>query len=280
MMNPPVKPCAKKKVYHPLLRRCVAPDELKDVDVLIDKIANVKVSHDTKYVHLDSSVAVVAKSMTFISSQYPYAHFIFPANTTVSRKGAYTINWKYMDTIKSFVLTLPKNYWDMWIEPMFNPAIRFIISFVHLASKAKPPGFHANVLIYDKFTNEIERFDGLGRDTHPDYGLNEFDRQITSIFEEQRELFPKVPTYFKPDDYCPMMPIFQSKELDEIPGKDTRGNCAVWRFWYVNVRLANPHLQRKELIELAVAKLKNIGNLYKFIKSYQKYITDAVAKEG
>lgn len=84
------------------------------------------------------------------------------------------------------------------------------------------------------------------------------------------------PTYFQPDDYCPLIPIFQSKELDEIPGRDVRGNCAVWRLWYVNVRLANPYLERKELIELAVAKLKNMGNLYKFIKSYQKYIAGSM----
>ena len=66
------------------------------------------------------------------------------------------------------------------------------------------------------------------------------------------------------------------KEINDIPGKDVRGNCAVWRIWYVHTRLANPHINRKDLILMASRKLENIGSFYKFIKSYQLYLLSAM----
>ena len=66
--------------------------------------------------------------------------------------------------------------------------------------------------------------------------------------------------------------------MDEISGSDIRGNCAVWRLWYIDTRLGNPHLTRNEVVKYAQNKLDSLGSLYKYIKSYQLHIMKYIKK--
>jgi hypothetical protein len=269
MMDKPHKPCENDKVHNALTGKCVHPDKLVDVNILLDEILNIKKTNDKDIMPNVDSISIGA--MNFILRNFPYAHFIYPRDKSARpSKKDFSIHWQYNDTTKTFDHNIPPRFWEMWQEPMSNPAIRFIIAFVSL--KSTIGGVHANVYIYDKNTNEVERFDGLGRDISVSYNITELDNIMREAFAQQTNLFPKPVKYYTPLDFCPKMPVFQSKELDDIPGKDLRGNCAVWRLWYVHVRLANPHLKRKQLVLLASKKLEQTGSLYKFIKSYQRYL--------
>lgn len=271
MIEKPLKQCAEGKVNHPLTGECMTEEKIKDVDIMMDKVVQAKIKHQTVFTHVDSDISLVYKVMTRMLSNYPHAMFLFPRDMKLKdvKKKDYSFVWKPSKT-GEFSLGIPSEFWDLWNEGIRDPKIQFIITFVGLTSKGTPPGHHANVLIYDKATNEMERFDGLGPDIHPLYAIKRFDNTIQELFKGN---FKEV-KYFAPIDYCPKMPVFQMQEIDDIPGKDLRGNCAVWRMWYVHVRMANPHLTRKELVLYAMRKLQKTGGLYKFIKSYQKWIMD------
>jgi hypothetical protein len=203
-------------------------------------------------------------------TQFPHTYFIHP-RTSDTKKGDYTIQWKFHEESKDFKLHVPTSYWKLWEHPMTTPRIRFIISYITLVSNLG--GIHANVYIYDKTTNELERFDGLGRSISATYHIESFDQHMRPLFDQQvGSLFKKPVKYLTPLDYCPNYRIFQTKETDDIPGKDRKGNCAVWRAWYIHLRFSNPHLKRKELVLLAAKKLQTIGSPYKFIKAYHAFV--------
>jgi hypothetical protein len=221
-------------------------------------------------VHFDSGINIILTTMQFVMSKHPHAYWLYPRDIPVHklRIKDTRIIWK----ASTKTIQFPKKYWENWETVMNDPSIRFIVIAVRLISEED--GRHANVLIYDKNTKELERFDGLGKDIAETYHIDDFDNQIEKKFVETDRSIK----YFRPVDYCPAkIPVFQSKELDEIPGVDLRGNCAVWRLWYIDVRLSNPHLSRKQLVDLASRKLReDAGSLHKFIKMYQKYIFDHV----
>lgn len=268
----PVHDCKDGYKYHPLIGRCVKREKYVDVDILMDDAMSSQYNLVDNLTHVDRKVETTIGIFNYLIKKYHHVTFLYRKDIPLEKlKKAHTrINWEYNDDTRKFDLSFPERFWEMWSEAQYDPSIRFIIVLLHLRSKGN--GLHANVLIYDKSTNEIERFDGLGPDVNPLYKVTKFDKTFQKLLKERVDIFPSRVTYLTPLDYCPRMPVFQSKELDELPGKDMSGNCAVWRLWYVDVRLANPHLNRKDLVKLASKKLENTGSLYKFIKMYQSYL--------
>jgi len=283
LIEKPRPACKENTQYNPLLEKCVSPEKMVDVNVFLNEIidTDMKKGRKVKLVHIDSNVPIIMGAMNFILSKYPYAKFIRPEEDEVDirnlQKRHYQISWLYRKEKDTFELKIHEFIWNAWSKAMANPAIRFIINFVLLMSTER--GFHANVLIYDKATNEMERFDGLGRDLAKLYHWEEMDEALKKAFAQRTDLFPKPFKYLPPLDFCPKIPVFQSKEVDEIAGDDLTGNCAVWRMWYVHVRMANPTLTRKQLVKLAAKKIADTGSLYKFIKGYQRYILTAVKSQ-
>jgi hypothetical protein len=263
-------------VYDHLRSKCVTPDKVKTINILLDEIMKMRVTNKIKFTHLGFH-DIGVKAVNFVLEKYPYAKLIIPIDKPKLKS---VIRWLPTDNSQKFRLELPDDLWELWESALYNPAIQFLIVLVTLISSQG--GVHANVLIYDKHTNEMERFDGLGQYTHESYNLDEFDPLIKQIWSEKMSNYHQLASgtrpfkYYTPTQYCPKFSIFQSKEIDDIPGHDMNGNCAVWRIWYIHIRLANPHLRRKELVSFAVKKLENTGNLYKFIKAYQLYITKQI----
>lgn len=274
----PVKNCKEGQVYNALLERCISKDKTVDIDILYSEV--MPYSENVKTRSLPSLDKTTIQTMNHIMGRYPHAYFIYQRdNAGNTKKSSHIIMWKWNEETKDYDLKLPSNYWDIWIQPLTNPSVRFIITYITL--KSNLGGVHANALIYDKNTNEVERFDGLGQNISATYGAEKLDENIKRLLQEQvGKLFKKPVKYLAPLDYCPKFRIFQAKELDDIPGKDLRGNCAIWRLWYINVRMANPHLKRKEAVLLAARKLQQTGSLYKFIKSYHAYIIEQIKEKS
>ena len=276
------KVCKGDKVYSPLLLKCVNRDKLADVNILLDEVMSVKLDSTKIMSHMDSDPAIIYGVMNFLMSKFPHAKFMYslPDDIKKLKKADLKVKWVYSMDKDKFDFSLPNNFWSTWTEHMTNASCQFIISYVSLTSKPDNTGqgHHSNLLIYDKATNELERFDGLGRYIHDLYHVEDFDKVLIDEFDNHTHIFKKPIKYYTPMDFCPKMPVFQMKEINDIPGKDVRGNCAVWRIWYIHTRLANPHLNRKDLILMASRKLENIGSFYKFIKSYQLYLLSVIKK--
>lgn len=268
----PRKECSNGMVYNSLLDRCTSPNKVIDVNIMLNEASKSGYDMRMWMTHIGSQAKIILGVINYLMRKYPHAMFLYSNHDGKSKKTKRDLKivWEHVEETDTFKLELPSNYWEMWKEAQFNPNIQYIITLVGL--REPNGGQHANVLIYDKSSNEIERFDGLGRDIALSYNVAEFDEEMKKLLSKQKHIFKRPPKYFSPFDFCPRMPVFQSKELDEIPGKDLHGNCAVWRFWYIDIRLANPHLNRKQLVALAAKKLDDIGSLYKFIKMYQNFL--------
>jgi hypothetical protein len=278
LKDKPPKPCKENQIYSTILEKCVLPKRNIDVDVLADIILATKYNPNQQIKHIDSKAIFSAQIMTFLMSKYQYAKFILPSD--ISFKDIEKKDMKIIWDIEKNgpVLKFPQNFWTMFNQHMHDPSCRFIIAMISL--KHHSEGAHANSLIYDKATNEFERFDPLGNGIIERFKVADLDSQLkAAIASKTPEVFSKPAKYYEPLKYCPKSRIFQSMEVSEIPGIDLRGNCAVWNWWYINVRIANPSVKRKDIVDIASKKLEKMGGLYKFIKSYQKYMLSMAKKQ-
>lgn len=267
------KECPRDLVFNQLTGRCVSKNKLVDVDVLLDQVSDIKIAkvNFENITHGSNDLM----SVSYVLSQYPYARLVYPVDSkkkTIMKKD-YRIGWLWNPKTNNFDFLIPNGFWEKWADLIYDTSVRFIIGLISLASN--DGGHHANVLIHDKSTNEIERFDGLGSDISTTYEIDKFDERIRNELLKVSSI-PQGFKYLTPIDFCPKIPIFQAKELDDIPGHDLGGNCAVWRLWYIHIRIANPNLTRKQLVKYAIKKLEQAGSLYRFIKSYQLFILNKI----
>ncbi len=275
--------CNKNEEYDVVQNKCINTKDKVNINIGMKDIMDIKLK---KTVMLESvgSVKTALSAMMYIMSKHPDAYFVNPlihgnqgkANKRQLKKKEISILWAYKQKLDDFKLAIPVGFWEAWEHGMMSPH-RFLVAPMSLISREL--GKHANVLIYDKTNNELERFDGLGAETSRHYNLVEADTQILAQFKEREGTHvPKDIKYFIPIDYCPRKTsVFQSKELDQIGFDDTRGNCAVWRLWYIDIRLGNYHLTRDKVVLYASKELEKFGNYPRFIKSYQAYVLKGIA---
>jgi ankyrin repeat protein len=132
---------------------------------------------------------------------------------------------------------------------------------------------HANYLIIDIQTMEIERFEPHG--SSPPIQLNYepeiLDNIIFNYFNETGFGFK----YFKPSDYLPKIG-FQIKEINELKSDyigDPNGFCALWCIWWCDIRLTHPDIPRHKLVKQLFKELINGKYSFKkLIRDYSSYI--------
>jgi len=267
----PIPKCPTDKVYNIYTNRCTDPSKLKEIDILFNEAIGSRASQNSNIRHLGNEADIVNSFKFVISKHQGLGYFVRPNSKSTSANKNMII-WRWNSQTDKMALTIPETFWKDWERGLQNETARFM--FVAIRLKEVNGGSHANLFVYDKSTGEMERFDGLGTRIHDHYEIETFDKLMKEFFEKQRgKLIPNNFKYLIPIDYCPRE-VFQIKELDEISSNDLRGNCAVWRLWYIDLRLSNPTLNRKQLVRMAMKKLQNFGSFTRFIKSYQKYVTD------
>lgn len=130
-------------------------------------------------------------------------------------------------------------------------------------------GAHANVLIYDKEKNTIERFEPNGSD--PPYQFYyrplEMDKEIEKYF--------KGITYIKPSDYLPKIG-FQGLEEHDTEKRigDPGGFCVAWCMWYSSQKTQHPDIEPRKLVKKLIhdIRIKNI-KFKTLIRSFAQEIT-------
>lgn len=128
----------------------------------------------------------------------------------------------------------------------------------------EPIRSHANVLIYSKINNTIERFDPIGG-FRKVYNNNKLDRKLNDFFNSYGI------TYKSPNEFCPKL------SFQKLQGKENEfkfGLCTAWSLWFLDFKLSNHSIDSKDLIILALNKLKepNSTSLTKFILNYIRFI--------
>lgn len=274
--NKPVQDCKSNMKFSNILKKCVNPKHDEEVNIFLDKLLTIQVNRHNKFTGLGGPNKAVP-IIQYIINKHKNALVLFPKNIEKNRITHTKIgfSWKYNKDLNKLELKIPKKFDEMWQNGLNDDNITFLLILCHIQSMEG--GNHANVLIYDKRNGEIERFDALGAELHPLYNIDEFDEKVQS-FLIHGGYIENTKKYFTPFDYCPRLGLYQSKEMDEIGFDDDHGNCAIWRAFYIDMRLANPTMSRVHLIKYSLKQIENYGSFQKFIKSYQHYLTMAIEK--
>lgn len=186
------------------------------------------------------------------------------------------VSLRWIQTKNGGYISVPKPEDKFWLN--FNKCSnkRFVVT---------PFGYncldsgHANYLIYDKKSKTLERFESYGEVDTSCLDNPDIDKSIEKLFKKNLgEDF--IMNYRKPLDFLPKknLQTYQENE-NEMQKNDPVGFCSVWSLWYVDLRLLNPSVPSKTLIEKAFSILKKIKNktglsLTQFIRNYSNWIVE------
>ena len=129
---------------------------------------------------------------------------------------------------------------------------------------------HAGLLIYDKTTQTLERFEPHGSKIPAINAVTNivtnFDNKIVQRLRKGTNIVIK--KYLKPIDFCPNV-SFQSLESGPIMNSDPGGFCQSWVLYYIDLRMRNPNIDRKTIIEHTIDYIRlNQLNFKKLIRGY------------
>jgi ankyrin repeat protein len=171
---------------------------------------------------------------------------------------------------KLFMPTILK---DQISNFMLDTTKRFLIIPVGIELSS---GAHANILLYDKETHELERFEPYGKDYPPGFNYNpkSLDLALKNFFSN---FFVSL-KYFSPSDYetkigLQLLDSYEYQKEKNIG--DPGGFCAAWSLWYVEMRLNNINISRTELINKLInhIRMKQIP-FRTIIRNFTKNIMD------
>lgn len=150
---------------------------------------------------------------------------------------------------------------------------------------------HANYIIYDNYKKTLERFEPYGP-TITDCIYKNIDDEILNLFNKNmgKEFIIE---YKKPLSIYKYKG-FQTKQADEEQtmyefvkknGYNSKfsngfdGFCTVWCIWYVELRLSNPNVNRKQLLYNTIFKLDVEGTSFtNFIYDYAQYLLNIIER--
>jgi hypothetical protein len=125
-------------------------------------------------------------------------------------------------------------------------------------------GSHANILIYDKKYNQLERFEPDG--SKPPNGFfyfpDELDTYIYQYFSKHSNHVELI-EYQKPVDSIPRI-SFQRYEILESNNNSDRGYCGAWCAWYVFQRIRTG-IKMNKLIPKLLQKIRGSNLMFKQI---------------
>jgi len=128
---------------------------------------------------------------------------------------------------------------------------------------------HANVLIYDKVNNTLERFEPHGQVSlsvfHPDL----LDRSLPAMF--QKRVTDRPIKYLSPQAFCPVKGPQLIEEIEReklgIRFASGKGLCSVWSFIYANLRLSHPNKTNVEVMDYINSKVGKDETLYRYAEN-------------
>lgn len=186
----------------------------------------------------------------------------------------------YFDYILPYLI-IWKNKYIYYIHPKFTDYLkncyrdkrRFIMIKITLILSAT--NSHANIVLIDKEKKDVRRFEPYGvSDIMDCYYLDEMiKKEIINIDHISKY------KYYKPSDYLYDAGFQNISNHDLYKNRnigDPEGYCLAWCFWYIELKLSNPNISEKELIENAVININKLNDDNKensfilFIRNYGK----------
>jgi hypothetical protein len=185
------------------------------------------------------------------------------------------INWLCHKGVRKLLIPpeIPKNF----RKCKKKEGVEFIfilLTFAHLYNcklRNNKNEYHANILIYNKSDNTIERFEPHGCIVESDqwYEAKEFDKAFAKI---SNKLFD---ANYKPACLsCPYIGFQGLQETEELKKYgDPGGFCAAWTLIIIDLRLKNPKESLKELQLKALKRMtKNIKPLTTLVRTFSQFV--------
>ena len=136
-------------------------------------------------------------------------------------------------------------------------------------------GSHANYLIFDKKTYEIERFEPYGSSSPYKFNYDSklLDNILAFKFSEINEKIKYIsPQFFLPKIGFQYLDVYESKTTKI---GDPGGFCALWSIWYTEMRLKYPDIDRKSIVNKLLKQIKSSNTSFKnLIRNYSINITN------
>lgn len=161
---------------------------------------------------------------------------------------------------------------------MLAKSIRFI--FFKLTLVVNSRSSHANIIIYDKKNNSMERFDPYGNIPYLDIDKldNILENKFKYIFSKYSDK-PKF-NYYAPKDYMNIayQTISNDSNINVRKINDPSGYCLAWTMWYLELRVNNPDIHPKALVEKSIKEINSSSDsrpdmkFIDFIRNYANYL--------
>ena len=207
-------------------------------------------------------------SMLYLAFKFPDNCVVIPFDR-VNRRSSEPYDQKIASLVwyeSSKTLRPPKNFWQAF-KKCEKTSKRFIIFPLTIEWK-KNQGSHANFMIYDKKLKTLERFEPYG-----DLPSPQLDKTLKDTFV--KKIGPDfLKKYYPPPAFCPdeSFQELQEKEQKIVSSDRLPGFCQAWSSWYADLRLSNPEIPPKELVDLAFKKIKKDKRSFTdFIRSYADF---------
>lgn len=139
-------------------------------------------------------------------------------------------------------------------------------------------GAHSNILVYDKTTNTMERFEPNGSEPPFEFYYKPLalDKQIQEYFSTY---FSDM-KYLRPKDFLPRIGFQSLEEFDTAKRiGDPGGFCVAWSIWYASQRIKHPILPPLKLVKKLIMDIKMKNIMFRnFIRAFSVDITDVRSK--
>ena len=168
-------------------------------------------------------------------------------------------------------LSLASNFFDGFKGCLKNNDVQFIIIPLGIEMNI---GSHANYLIYDKKTMEVERFEPYG--SSPPYNFNYNPELLDEVLNTRFKNINKNIKYVKPSDFLPKIGFQFFENIEAKTGHlgDPGGFCALWSIWYVDQRMTYKNIKRDKLVKKILKQIKMQYHSFRnLIRDYSTEIT-------
>lgn len=239
--------------------------------IFLEKNKNLSIPH-RYYIHDKVMTEKISQSINLYHNKYGnvitdvvrgYSDFMYEISP-------YLIMWRnedlyYMDKDLDFYL----------LKSLNNKKIRFVLFKLTLVASTQ--GTHANIILFDKKTGMMDRFDPYGGIPYLDSGRMDeiFEKKFKKMlgwYLKKNNLKFK---YISPKDFVGFQIISDDSNKRVKKLGDPFGYCLAWTYWYIEMRINNPSMHPKDLIQQSLGKLiekrnKDRGNniFIDFIRDY------------
>jgi hypothetical protein len=145
---------------------------------------------------------------------------------------------------------------------------RFIFLMLNILQYNKG---HANIILYDRKTKILERFDPYGGSLDKSWNEPLMDNAIYNLFSDNNL---EISQFITPIQFCPNIGLQTLEESQTSYKYDPKGYCAAWSTLYVDARMTFPDIPPNSLIGSMIRELggKDIRQKWYLEKIMEKYI--------